>query len=144
MKKNEMKYEFMNHTADAQFRAYGSSLEEAFQNAAEATANLMWETEKIKPAKRKNVKVKGRDKKQMLVNFLEEILFLFESDDFLVHSIEDLSIHKDKKGYQLKAYFEGDKISDKYEIFGSIKAVTYNDMIIESNDSYMIQVVVDI
>ena len=144
MKKNEMKYEFMNHTADAQFRAYGSSLEEAFQNAAEATANLMWETEKIKPIKRKNVKVKGKDKKQMLVNFLEEILFLFESDDFLVHSIKDLSIHKDKKGYQLKAYFEGDQISDKYEIFGGIKAVTYNDMVIESNDSYMIQVVVDI
>ncbi|MFO7981529.1 MAG: archease [Candidatus Aminicenantes bacterium] len=144
MKKNEMKYEFMNHTADAQFRAYGSSLEEAFQNAAEATANLMWETEKIKPIKRKNVNVKGKDRKQMLVNFLEEILFLFESDDFLVHSIKDLSIHKDKKGYQLKAYFEGDQISDKYEIFGSIKAVTYNEMIIESNDSYMIQVVVDI
>jgi len=139
-----MKYKFMDHTADAEFRAYGGSLEEAFQNAAEATANLMWETKKIKPRKKKKIYVSGKDKKQMLANFLEEILFLFESDDFMFHSAKDLSIHKDKTGYQLEAFFLGDRISDNYEIFGSIKAITYNDMIIESNDQYMIQVVVDI
>jgi SHS2 domain-containing protein len=104
----------------------------------------MWETEKVKPRKKKRVKITGKDKKQMLVNFLEEILFLFESDDFLIHSIKDLSIHKDKTGYQLKATFLGDQINEKYEIFGSIKAVTYNDMMIESNDQCMVQVVVDI
>jgi SHS2 domain-containing protein len=144
MKKNEMKYEFMDHTADAQFRAYGESLEEAFQNAAVATANLMWESEKIKPQKKKRIKIKGKDPKQLLFNFLEEILFLFESDDFLVHSIRGLSIHKGKKAYQLKADFTGDRNSDEYEISGCVKAVTYNEMIIEKNDQYMIQVVVDI
>ncbi|HZX10374.1 MAG TPA: archease, partial [Acidobacteriota bacterium] len=77
-------------------------------------------------------------------NFLEEILFLFEARDFLVHSIKNLSIHKDKKGYRLKADFAGDRNSDKYEISGSVKAITYNEMIIEKNDQYMIQVVVDI
>lgn len=143
-KMNKTKYEFMNHTADAQFRAYGSSLEEAFKNAAEATANLMWETEKIKSRSKKKVKITGKDRKQLLVSFLEEILYLFESDDFMVHSVKDLSIHKDKADYRLKAYFLGDRVSDKYEVFGSIKAITYNDMIIESNDHCMIQVVVDI
>jgi len=38
----------------------------------------------------------------------------------------------------------GDKISDESEIFGSVKAVTYNDMIIEENDHYLVQVVVDV
>ncbi|MFW6123859.1 MAG: archease [Acidobacteriota bacterium] len=144
MKENKMKYKFMDHTADAQFQAYGRSLEEAFQNAAEATSNLMWETEKIKPRKKKIINIDGKDKKQMLVNFLEEILFLFESEDFLVNSVKDLVIQKDQSAYHLKATFIGDHVSDKYEIFGSIKAVTYNDMVIESNDRYMIQVVVDI
>lgn len=144
MKKKRTKYEFMDHTADAQFRAYGSTLEEAFQNAAEATANLMWETDKIKLRGKKIVKVTGKDLEQTLVNFLEEILFLYESEDFLVGSVGDLSIHKQESGYQLESYFLGDQASDKYEILGSIKAVTYNDMMIESNDHWLVQVVVDI
>jgi len=133
----------MDHTSDAQFRAYGSSLEEAFQNAADATANLMWETEKIETGEKKKIKVTGKDRKQVLVNFLEEILFLFEFEGFLLGSVKDLSVHKDKTGYWLEASFLGDRMSDKHEVYGSIKAVTYSDMIIESNDQCMIQVVLD-
>mgnify|MGYP006451174011 FL=1 len=34
-------YEFLEHTADEKFRAYGKTLEEAFINAALATAKIM-------------------------------------------------------------------------------------------------------
>jgi len=138
-----MKYRFLNHTADAQFQAYGNSLEEAFQNAAEAMASLMWSVKKIKPRIQRKINARGRDEKQLLLNFLEEILYLLELEDFLFHSVEDIGIKKEKTGYHLKASFLGDKFSDEYEIFGMIKAVTYNDMIIKKNDHYMIQVVVD-
>ena len=139
-----MKYRFLNHTADAQFQAYGNSLEEAFQNAAEAMASLMWSVKKIKPRIKRKINARGRDEEQLLLNFLEEILYLLELEDFLFHSVEDIGIKKEKTGYYLGASFLGDKFSDEYEIFGMIKAVTYNDMIIKKNDHYMIQVVVDI
>ncbi len=140
----KVKYRFLNHTADAKFQAYGHSLEEAFQNAAEATANLMWSTKKVKPRIKKKINITGKDREQLLVMFLEEILFLLDSDDFLVRSVKDLSIRKEKADYALEACFLGDKISDESEIFGSVKAVTYNDMIIEENDHYLVQVVVDV
>jgi len=91
----KVKYRFLNHTADAKFQAYGHSLEEAFQNAAEATANLMWSTKKVKPRIKKKINITGKDREQLLVMFLEEILFLLDSDDFLVRSVKDLSIRKE-------------------------------------------------
>jgi SHS2 domain-containing protein len=139
-----IRYKFLNHTADAKFQAYGNSLEEAFQNAAEATANLMWSTKKVRPRIKRKVNITGKDKEQLLVKFLEEILFLLDSDDFLFCSVEGLSIKKEKADYTLEAWFFGEKISDKSEIFGSVKAVTYSDMVIEGNDHYLIQVVVDV
>ncbi len=139
-----VRYKFLNHTADAKFQAYGNSLEEAFQNAAEATANLMWSTKKVRPRIKRKVNITGKDKEQLLVKFLEEILFLLDSDDFLFCSVKGLSIKKEKADYTLEAWFFGEKISDKSEIFGSVKAVTYSDMVIEGNDHYLIQVVVDV
>jgi len=139
-----IKYRFLNHTADAKFQAYGNSLEEAFKNAAEATANLMWSTRKVRPRIKRKVNITGKDREQLLVKFLEEILFLLDSDDFMVCSVEELSIKKERADYALEAWFLGDKISDESEIFGSVKAVTYNDMIIEGNDHYLVQVVVDV
>mgnify|MGYP001131281127 CR=1 FL=1 len=139
-----IKYRFLNHTADAKFQAYGNSLEEAFQNAAAATANLMWSTRKVRSRIKRKVNITGKDREQLLVKFLEEILFLLDSDDFMICSVEELSIKKEKADYALEAWFLGDKISDESEIFGSVKAVTYNDMIIEGNDHYLVQVVVDV
>ncbi len=39
--KERKKYEFLYHIADAKFRAYGSTMEEAFENAALAMFNVM-------------------------------------------------------------------------------------------------------
>ncbi|MCD6516894.1 MAG: archease [Candidatus Aminicenantes bacterium] len=139
-----VKYKFLNHTADAKFQAYGNSVEEAFRNAAEATANLMWSTKKVKPRIKRKVSITGKDREQLLVKFLEEILFLLDTDDFLLCSVKELSIKKEKADYALEAWFLGDRISDESEIFGSVKAVTYSEMIIEGNDHYLIQVVVDV
>jgi len=139
-----VKYKFLNHTADAKFQAYGNSVEEAFRNAAEATANLMWSTKKVRPRIKRNVSITGKDREQLLVKFLEEILFLLDTDDFLLCSVKELSIKKEKADYALEAWFLGDRISDESEIFGSVKAVTYSEMIIEGNDHYLIQVVVDV
>ena len=41
------KYEFLEHTADTKFRAYGKNLEEQFSNAAIALIAVMFDPEKI-------------------------------------------------------------------------------------------------
>jgi len=135
-----MKYKFLEHTADAKFQAYGKSLEEAFSNAALAMFSIMTDTGKVKAKIEKKINVKGDDLKSLLYGFLEELLFLLDSESFILNKIKNIKIKKNKK-FALSAIATGDKISDKYELHGEVKAVTYSEMEI---DKKMVQVVVDL
>jgi len=134
----------MHHTADAKFQAFGQTLEEAFSHAALAIASLMWDQDKIEGKLTIPIEVRGKDLQQLLVNFLEEILYLFETKGFLLGSVEDLTIHKNEGKFSLRALFIGDEYSSLYEIFGDVKAITYNEMAIKENAPFMVQVVADI
>jgi SHS2 domain-containing protein len=138
------RYRFLRHTADAKFQAFGTTLEEAFINAALATASLMWDWGKIEKKKEHRIEVNGKDLKQLLSSFLEEIIYLLDSKMFLLASPENLRIEKKGSLYILDAILKGDKYSDKYKIHGDVKAITYNEMEIEKNSHFMVQVVVDV
>lgn len=130
-----MKYKFLKHTADAKFKAYGKNLNERFENAALAMFSIMFDAE-IKPTTIINIKVKGIDKKALLYNFLEELIFLLDSKGFVLSNVKVI-INKSKK--TLTATLKGDK-AEKYESHGHVKAVTYAEMKILKN---YVQVVVD-
>ena len=135
-----MKYKFLEHKADAKFQAFGKTLEEAFSNAALAMFSIMTKTEKIKPKIEKKIVVDGIDQKSLLYNFLEKILFLLDTKNFLLNKIKKIKIEKNK----LNAILIGDGINS-YELFGEVKAVTYNEMFIKKEkDKYIVQVVVDL
>jgi SHS2 domain-containing protein len=137
------KYEILPHTADGKFRAYGRTLDEAFLNAALAMASLMWDWARIEPKLTRACRVRGRDREQLLVKFLGEIIYLLDTEQFLLGSVASLVIRTDGKDWLLESEFKGDTFSDRYEIYGDVKAVTYNEMKIEECDGFTLQVVVD-
>jgi len=139
------KYHILEHTADGKFQAFGATLEEAFGNAALAVASLMWDWRKVEANISYPVGVEGHDLKQLLVRFLGEIIFLFETKSFILGSIEELKISARTGRLGLRARFLGDSVSDRYELHGGVKAVTYHDMKIEkkAGRGYVIQAVVD-
>ena len=132
-----MKYEFLEHKADAKFRAFGKTDEKKFENAALAMVSLMYDYKKVKGKVTKKIKIEGGDHKSLLYNFLEEILFFFDSEFFLLNKIKNLKI----TGNKLTAELIGDTNKGDYKIEGEVKAVTYCDM--ETNNKYL-QVVVDL
>lgn len=142
------KFKFLPHTADAKFQAFGLTLEEAFSHAALALCSLMWEPSRIDLTQELDIEVTGRDLEQLLMNFLEEILYLYETQNFLLGEVDELKISKrtTDSGYLLRAKFKGDRIKEKDErVFGDVKAITYNEMkIIQESGKVLIQVVVDI
>ena len=77
------------------------------------------------------------------MRFLGEIIYLLDTERFLLGSVASLVIRKDGKDWLLEAEFKGDILSDRYEIYGDVKAVTYNDMKIEECGGFTLQVVVD-
>ena len=135
-----MRYKFLEHTADVKFRAFGKTLEEAFSNSALALVETMTRNIKIKPRIKKNISVSGSDLENLLYNFLEEFLFLFDSERFVFAKIEKIEI-KDNK---LEAEILGDN-ADNYNISNDVKAVTYNSMFVKiEKGKVTIQVVLDV
>jgi len=137
------RYRILPHTADGKFRAYGRTLEEAFANAALAMASLMWDWRKIEPKIARSVRVTGTDREQLLVKFLGEVVFLLDTQRFLLAAVKDLMIREGPDGWALEAELRGDALSGRYEVYGGVKAVTYHEMRIEASDRVVVQVVVD-
>jgi SHS2 domain-containing protein len=138
-----MQYKFLPHTADAKFQAFGKSMDEAFSSAALAMTSIMVDHEAVKPAMDEEIAVEGSDLKALLYNFLEELLFLFETKGFLLHDMKGLTILKNGQ-YSLKATASGDMNLDQYEMMGEVKAITYNEMEITEGETVTLQVVVDL
>lgn len=145
-----MKFKFLSHTADIKFQAFGNSLEKCFENAGYALINIICKKE-IKTLKKKIIKVVGRDRENLLYNFLEEFLYFLDVGGFLAGKIRNLKIIVIPKGrkYQIELTAEvfGDDVK-KYETEQQVKAITYNDMFIKEEKSngkkFVCQVVVDI
>jgi len=134
------KFKFLKHTADIKFQSFGSSMEEAFENAGLAMFKAMY-MGKTKPEIKKKIKVRGKDLESLLYNFLEELLFLFDSEGFFLSSVK---IKIDKKKLELEGEVTGDNASN-YKIGLDVKAVTYSQMFVrKEKNKYICQVVLDV
>jgi SHS2 domain-containing protein len=135
-----MQYEYLDHTADAKFKAYGASLEEAFVNAAYATFNIITDIKDVKKTLEFDIEIEAKRELSLLYDFIEELLILLDAEGFVLSEVKSLTI----EGLKLKAKVVGDYF-DNCEMHGNIKSITYSDMNIGKNeDGYVLTVVVDI
>ena len=136
-----MKYKFLEHTADIKFQAFGKTLEKVFENSARAVIKSIHD-KKIKKTQTKPIKVKGKDFESLLYNFLEEIIVLLDTNNFLCSRVKNIKINKEK--FELTADLIGDD-SSKYKIETHVKAVTLSEMFVkQEGKKWVVQVVVDI
>ncbi|MEK6913262.1 MAG: archease [Nanoarchaeota archaeon] len=139
-KKYSKKFKFLEHTADVKFQAFGKNVEEVFENSALALKETICGKIKIKGIKEKKIIVEGKDFESLLYNFLEEIIYLLDAEDFLIKEIKSTKID----GFKLKATIIGDKASN-YKFTNNVKAVTYNEMFVKKNwKKWTAQVVIDV
>jgi SHS2 domain-containing protein len=139
------RYTILPHAADGKFRAFGATLEEAFANAALATASFMWEWETVPRDRAESIDLRGRDTEQLLYRFLEEILYLFETRRFVLAAVEGLVLEPAPEGRRLRAVLRGAVLGPGIGLHGEVKAITYNAMRIEEGcGGWMAQVVVDL
>lgn len=139
-----MDYEYLDHTADAEFIAYGATLDEAFVNAARATFALIVDPGRVKPAVSREVHLTSESLDYLLYDWIAELLYV-EEVDRLVFSRFEVRIAGREGGYVLDGRAWGEKISPEHEISLHIKAVTYHDLRVEKkNSKYEVQVLLDI
>lgn len=134
------KITFLKHTADVKFQAEGKDLEEAFSNCALALKEVMIGKSKIKEEDERIIEVSGKDREKLLYEFLEEFLYLFDAERFVLSKIKHLKIEDG----QLDAVVVGDR-AENYKISNSVKAVTYSEMFVKKKGSkFICQVVLDV
>lgn len=134
------KFEFLEHTADVKFRIYGKNLNEIFSNCASAISHILSRGNKVKKKITYKSYISGEDKESLLYSFIDEMLYLFDAEHFIVSSAK-VKIN----AYGAEILFYGDN-SLKYKDLDSIKAATYAEMYIREikKGKWEAQVVVDV
>jgi len=116
-------------------------MEKAFGNAAVAMFAAMSDIKKIKARVTKEIKVKADNKESLLYEFLEELLFLLDTECFFLKKVEKIKI----KDLELTATVVGDNKLKDYDIHCYAKAVTYNEMFVrKGKEEFTVQVVCDL
>lgn len=135
------KFVFLPHTADVKFQAFGKNLEECFENAFLALREVMFGDLEIEGSIKKKIKIKGKDLENLLYNFLEEFLYLLDTEEFVSLKLENVKV--DKKNFLIEAEVNGN--IGRVRISNPVKAITYHDMFIKKEkNKYICQVVVDV
>ncbi len=139
------KYEYLPHTADVKFRAYGKTLEEAFTNAAFALYHVMVDTGKVEPILKKDIAAQGDDLPSLLQQFLEQFIILLDTDNFFLSKLRQVKISSKGGKYSLTALAIGDEAKNYETIGPQVKAATYNSMVVKKEGvMWTIQAVLDI
>jgi len=143
----EKKFEFLEHTADAYVAAYGSSLAEAFENAALAMFEVMTDTSKVKPEIEEEVSVEAEDEQALLYSWLEDLLVRFDVSGRVYSRFKVYELNRNSGGkLRLKAKVWGEPFNpEKHPQKVGVKAITYHRMeIIKQPDGVTVKFILDI
>ncbi len=141
-----MGYEFLDHPADVWVRVWGATIQEAFEQAAYSLAKTMWDDSTFNLMENKAISAMGRDQPELLVNFLSEILFHFDAENFAFQQLKVEKLYQSKGNWHIYATATGEPFSlQKHHPGTEVKAITYSYLKIEQlGEKYVIEVIFDI
>lgn len=129
------KYEILEHRADLKVRAFGKDKKELFLNMLLAMAESQKPEIKSKGKIKKQIKIKSPDLPALLVDFLNEVLYLSQTNKEVYSSI----IFKKFTDKEIK----GELIGQEVERFGEdIKAATYHNLDIQQGKDKIWQAII--
>jgi SHS2 domain-containing protein len=122
-------FEPIDHTADLAFVARGRTPGELFTHAAHALVAFLYDRESVQPRDAERIELTAADPEELLVSWLQEILYRLEMRRRLYREFAIESIGP----RQLAAAVRGEAFDPRrHEILASIKAATYHDLAIET------------
>lgn len=142
MKKRRFFYPDDGPQADLTVEAYGSTLNEAFSNIALGAFNAITPLEEVEEVEGRRVEVESEDYLGLLYDFLDELLFIYDSE-LLVFSKIDVRLEENP--LRLLAECIGERLDlNRHRSRIVIKAVTFHQMKIEETpEGWRIRVVFD-
>ena len=135
-------FEILEHTADIGLRAWGATLQEAFENAATALSAIVVELDDIEPRIAYPIAASGDDDQSLLVNWLNEALYYLDARRIVLRRFRIEHFGDGRVAGQ--AWGEPrDPIKHRPKVI--VKGVTYHQLKIEQRpDGCQVQVFLDI
>jgi SHS2 domain-containing protein len=129
-------YRWVDHTAEVELHIEARTRDEVFADALEAFADLVSRDGEGERAEH-DVEVEGRDDASLLVAWLEELVFLVETDDFVPEHMERLELTEGG----LSASVSGRRGRPAH----LVKAVTYHGLeFVQQGGLWRVKVVLDV
>lgn len=128
-----MPYRPLDHTADIGVELEAPSREALFEEALQAFTDAVTVLEKVEPATERRIELAAQIPEDLLVLFLEELLYLFEVDGLLFRRTRvEIEEATTGEGLSLAAVLEGEPYDPaKHPIKVLVKGVTYHRLAAE-------------
>lgn len=136
-------YEIVEHTADIGIRGSGRTPAELFAHMAEGVLSLIVPPEEVCPSEKRAVRARADGWEGLLVAWLRELLYLFDTQHFLA---KEFAVRR-LDPTQIEAEVSGEVLDPARHTLGrEVKAVTYCDLSLrqEPDGRWSAQVILDI
>jgi len=135
-------FEVIDHTGDIGIRLRAPGLVELFKRAALAMFDIICPAGRDYGSEKRTLSVAAADTEELLVNWLSELNFLFQTEGFLLVEIPYMTIEAN----ELRARIVGEFMDRRrHEIHADIKAVTFHAIEVGKSDrGWYAQVIFDI
>jgi SHS2 domain-containing protein len=135
-------YRLIDHTADFGIEVFGTDLADLFVQAGLALFDLITNLKDVQAQETVQLAVQGEDLADLMVNWLRELLYLWNGNERLVKTIRIRSVDETAVSADigLETYQPG-----RHQIQHEIKAVTYHQIRVEPIPSgYAAAVIFDV
>ena len=123
-------------------RIVGNSQADLFATSGFALFDVMADIDKIEAAERLSLEVEGSDRDDLMVNWIRELLYLYQTSGYLLKEFKINEV----KDTLVKAEVAGEKIDpDRHEIKQEITAVAFhNSRMQKTGNQWIAQVIFEI
>ncbi len=134
------RFQLIDHTADTGLIAYGSSLAEAFANAAYGLFSIITELNKVRGGESRPVAVSAEDAEGLLFNWLNHLIYIFDVE-YLLFKRFDITEFTE---HNLKATCWGETYNpSRHQLKLGVKSATYY-MLKVDREKNQVQVIFDV
>ncbi len=134
------RYRLIEHTADVGLIAYGSTLAEAFGNAAYGMFSIIAKLGTVRETESRQLEVNDNDLEGLLFEWLNSLIYLFDVEMLLFKRFDIIYLD----GCQLKAICHGEKNDpSRHHLKTGVKSATYHMLKVDRKKN-QVQVIFDI
>ncbi|MDH3743517.1 MAG: archease [Acidobacteriota bacterium] len=139
-------YRFLEHTADAGVEIDAPSPTEIYRLGLFALTDCLTVLKKIEPRERHPFSLRAGGLDLLLVDWLQELLFRFETTGFVARDTELRLTSEDEGEFVLEGVLLGEPFDPaRHPVRLPVKAVTYHQLVFEPTDhGYFARVIFDV